>query len=330
MPPETVETAEKVTCSRCDATFPRENAYRAPDNECLCEDCFSAHFFICEDCDNTCWNDDYAEEGRCVSCHEAYQESNSNCIESSDYMPRLIFSKEPWENTLYQGVELEIELPESVDPDRHAGDFKRWLMSKGIAKYLYFKNDGSLDNGYEIVSHPFTSQARHKLLNWAMVLEYLRTHRAKATSSCGMHVHVSRKGLTDCDIKKLKMFFWTNRAMCKAVAGRDENSYCTYENYGLEEYKDNRVVDCDTRYRAVNVNIWHGKKDTVEFRLFKGTLDAERFIGCLQFTEAVCEFMRHARASQLDKTSSWGLFKSWAKRSGKYATLLRFLALVKA
>lgn len=63
--------------------------------------------------------------------------------------------------------------------------------------FLYFKHDGSLDEGCELVTHPMSpeymmSDAGKKM--WrdiceAALAEGMRSHD---TSTCGLHVHVSR------------------------------------------------------------------------------------------------------------------------------------------
>ena len=311
-----------IECADCGSEFNQDNAFRVPHGR-ICEDCYNYNYFVCDSCGNEYHNDDYGEDGECVRCFDRHNEE----IQDGSFAPVFQFHKEPWENTLYQGIELEIEVPEDRSPVSHATNFKAWLEKNGIDKFLYLKGDGSLNNGYEIVSHPFTSRARHKLMDWHKVLKYLANTGAKANGgTCGMHVHVSRKDLTDKQIAKVKGFFSTNRAYISRLAGREANTYCAYELFGLDRQKQRTIRNAGgSRYYAVNLNETHNKRDTVEFRIFKGTLNFLLFMGRLQFTEAICEFVKVHGVGCIYGPKSWQEFKAWAARNGRYGKMIKLM-----
>ena len=324
--PEVIEVAR---CSDCDEIVRPDCRSEDPNGNVICDSCYENNYFTCQECDRFYDNDEYQEDGRCVNC--LYDEDDRyEFINDASYMPTLIFSKESWENTLFQGIELEIELPDSFRPANHADNFRSWLVKNKLERFIYFKEDGSLDNGYEIVSHPFTSRSRHKLMNWYKVLKYLRQSGAKAfkTKTCGLHVHVNKSGLSFTDILKLKLFFSRNQGMIERVAGRLENTYCEYQRFGLAEYKDGSV-SCDTRYVAVNVNN-SSRKSTVEFRVFKSTLTYSRFIACLQFVEACCEFVKVHGAPAIAGRDSWLDFRQYVIKAGCYQQLVKHIRKVGA
>ena len=63
--------------------------------------------------------------------------------------------------------------------------------------YGYVKSDGSLNDGFELVTHPCTLETHLQQVPWRETLEALRGmgYRSHAPGTCGLHVHVSRKAL---------------------------------------------------------------------------------------------------------------------------------------
>ena len=58
-------------------------------------------------------------------------------------------------HNLHMGIELEVENDQEL-----AGDY---LLSLGSSQEdFYLKSDGSIEDGFEIVSHPFTMEYWHK------------------------------------------------------------------------------------------------------------------------------------------------------------------------
>lgn len=306
-------------CESCDeAITPAESYY--VNGSHYCESCYSDNYFCCETCRETFSNDSYMEDGLCELCFR--RANGSELVNNASFMPTLQFSKLPWENTLYQGVELEIELPEDMYASEHAKRFRKFLDAEGLSKFLYFKEDGSLENGYEIVSHPTTPLAKDRI-KWWKVLKYLRNSGAKGfqTDTAGLHIHVSRDAMDYMSIAKIKLFFWHAKNQIEKVAGRPEGSYYKYEKFTMKEYtndtKAKTIHNVNDRYMAVNVNPSGSKKKTVEFRAFKSTLSWSRFIGCLQFTEAVVEFCKQAGAPSIEK-DGWKEFKSFVRVKNRW------------
>ena len=108
------------------------------------------------------------------------------------FKPRPVFYGD---GPRYFGVELEIDDGGECDSSAEV------LMdianqSKTLA---YCKHDGSLDDGFEIVTHPMPLDCQLHEMLWAEVLDkaigmgYL-SHQA---GTCGLHVHVSRKAFGD-------------------------------------------------------------------------------------------------------------------------------------
>ena len=64
---------------------------------------------------------------------------------------------------------------------------------------IYIKSDGSLEDGFEIVSHPMTLEYHAEEMNWKELLREAVSmgYRSHQTSTCGLHVHVNRNAFGD-------------------------------------------------------------------------------------------------------------------------------------
>lgn len=82
-----------------------------------------------------------------------------NNIHDYDYRPTFDFfttgREEGNEKKLLVGFELEIEKYEDVDKDILVEAVSE-LMNDDNRQFVYYKNDGSLSNGLEVVSMPFS------------------------------------------------------------------------------------------------------------------------------------------------------------------------------
>ena len=95
----------------------------------------------------------------------------------------------------YFGVELEID---GAGEDSYNAEQVLKLANRGD-EYIYCKHDGSLDEGFEIVTHPMTLDFQERSMPWldlvrkAVSMGYT-SHQA---NTCGLHVHVSRTAFGD-------------------------------------------------------------------------------------------------------------------------------------
>ena len=84
----------------------------------------------------------------------------NNEIKSYDYKPRFSFFKtgkeKREEEKLVVGFELEVENTAFTISKTELVNGISEIINSEEEQFLYFKNDGSLDNGVEIVSMPFS------------------------------------------------------------------------------------------------------------------------------------------------------------------------------
>ena len=67
---------------------------------------------------------------------------------------------------------------------------------------VYCKHDGSLDDGFEIVTHPMSLEYHINEMPWCEVLGKAQQlgYRSHQANTCGLHVHVSRKAFGETEV----------------------------------------------------------------------------------------------------------------------------------
>lgn len=194
---------------------------------------------------------------------------------------------------LYLGAEVETD---SQDRDWNEGDLgDRWEAAGGY-ELFHATTDGSLSCGAEFVSNPLTINAWMDEKKRIETLFDILTEaglRAHCTSTAGLHVHMSANCFTPYSKAALVYLIERNWPQFVGFARRSESRYAkrslslSESFYGNpeKEMKDaakniavTEVRRPGDRYRAVNFT----PRETVEIRMFKGTLNPETFYATLQ------------------------------------------------
>lgn len=318
---------EKFVCSECGAEVEREKLFEF-DGKHLCESCLNEFTTVCDCCGNRIWECDAEGDANVTLCHhcyeynyceceecgrlihnedtyridddddysycyECYQKLSNTPIKSYNYKPEPIFYGS---GDLYMGVELEID--EGGEYSENAE--KLTDIANSYCERIYCKHDGSISEGFEIVSHPMTLDYHTNEMNWLDVLEKAveMDYRSHNTSTCGLHVHVNRLTFGSTYEKQEEaigriVYFvehhWNELVkFSRRTPGNLDRwaaRYATISNTARETYKkakDKRMG----RYVAVNLENAY----TVEFRLFRGTLRYETFIATLQLVDEICKY----------------------------------------
>lgn len=217
-------------------------------------------------------------------------------IKSYNYSPdKFIFSnleEEKEDCKLFLGTEIEIDC--AGEDDENA----KWVNEN--LENCYTVHDGSLARGFEIVTQPSTIKY-HKQMNYKKVFEWLsrKGYKSHDTKTCGLHVHVNRdylsKNKTVQDLCITKILFLLEKYWKEVVriARRDSNSYS-------QKIKRDNDEDSlfDLLYKAKGNGYFSGAKynclnllhkETIEFRIFKGTLKYETYIATLEFVKNIVD-----------------------------------------
>ena len=314
------------TCQDCgEIFFENYGGYIDNDYHAVCNECFDRYEYnICESCgqiiasDETCWEDDTC---LCPSCYDSRQEERKDFIHNYSYKPMPIFYQMDDEESekLYMGVELEIDNGNVSTGSKALHDLDENEF------YFYQKHDASLGfNGIEIVTHPCTLKYHMEKFPWDKIMETAldNGYRSHETSTCGLHVHISRAAFGDTtfqrelNIAKVLLLFdrffepqiikfsrrknmdWVNRYAKKLdspmfYSDDEADDLCRKQR----EYRRlNSGCDGD-RHTAVNL----GNDATVEFRVFQGTLKKDTLFATLQFLSNVVYFVTHTNLADIQE-----------------------------
>ena len=332
-----------MICQRCDSVGSTNDSFQEVDGtEMWCESCTENRAYWCERCEG--YNSDTSyyisdrQEHWCVGCadHNAYwcddcDEYNADgCDRCSDeptsndgirlihdysYRPDAIFHSTKDDERLFFGIEIEVEAKDDL---RASAEYAHQLESMDLA---YLKHDGSLNNGFEIVTHPMSHDFfKNEAGDFFAVMEGLRSQqgiRVKSwdTRTCGLHIHISRTGFSGgAHMHRFLNLVYTNPDFYSTLAGRTSDQWAKftdiiqkeyvrdvngdrvpYENgYGYEikttrQFKHkldaNRNSD---RYSAVNTL----NRETLEMRIFRGSVNGDTIKSQLDLAHASVEYTR--------------------------------------
>ena len=276
-----------------------------------CDDCFSENFTQCEGCGEYVRNEDveYDDDTEEYLCHAYYNERTAviHSYHSQSRPPLHFFNTaSDLPNPLYFGVELEID-----EGGEDHGNARAILEELGT-EHAFAEHDGSLAKGFEIVTHPFTLKYYNETLSdnfsEAMATAAKLDYRSHDTDTCGLHVHVGRDGLgatpdeRDDTIAKIWLLMYRFRHELINLSRRTPANLTrwaalpTLDDLGSTDYDEFRSAklpdikyklkqhDSRVRYKALNLT----NRNTIEFRIFRGTLKHSTLTATLQLVHNLC------------------------------------------
>jgi hypothetical protein len=216
-------------------------------------------------------------------------------------------------DTTYLGIELEYETSNK--------EAARVAVGKLMVGHAIMKSDGSIKNGFEIVTCPATIDIHLEVFD--KFFKNLPTH-LQIDSNVGMHVHVSRKNLSTLTQGKISRFMnkESNLKLIEFVAGRTLNLYCRQDSYcrgshvkmgEALKYPLNYSYS-SARYNVLNLN----NNATIEFRIFSTPMTGADFSSKVEFCQALTDFSRPCATSlSLDDLSVDSVFIAWVLKNRK-------------
>ena len=311
-------------CEHCEevvsltATSDRDDEHRN-----ICPECFETNYVACIECDIVIDND-YAYQYRgdrfCEACYE--QVSTQNVIHSWDFKPPLNMRGD---GPRYFGFELEVEYTPRTDAgflEEKAHEFQKDVdeLQDGL---LYLTHDGSINNGFEITSHPTSIEWMRNNKKcyepiWGLGKKGFKSHQ---TSTCGLHVHISRASFDRLQLYRYLEFIYDveNKPLITSIARRYGGNYYRFDlDYGLQS-KSSIDTPVGDKYSAVNT----GLGNTIETRIFKGTLIEQSFFARLEFCEALADYSTEDFSAGRMKSDSF--LEYITPREEKYPSLLPYI-----
>ena len=161
----------------------------------------------------------------------------------------------------------EFEVIKKDDCIRISDQTSQEIIEALTAHNLLCKHDGSVYA--EFVSLPLqpANCIWHLKKTADLLSETFPYFDAWKGGKCGLHIHINRKSVKSK--KNLFRFFLTYKEVFQTLSGRVNTYYCSFGDYELERNFYNPSYA--RRYSALNFK----NKSTIEFRLWRGTLNPD-------------------------------------------------------
>lgn len=295
-------------------------------NEYICDLCRESSYMYCEECDELFYIDDLTEINGYYYC--------DSHIPIYDFSIRNDYGENPpiefygnYPRGRYYGLELEVD---------DGYDYEDMLIdiNDELGETVFFQYDGSLsDDGVEIISQPCTLGYHMNILGWDYIVDTLLDYgyRSHDTNTCGLHIHVSKEAFgsrmieRDLNIAKMVIIFerfwdkivtFSRRDYDKINAWSKKPAYRFYKEDSESDIIHKSKFSYDNRYSCINLQ----NSDTVEFRVFRGTLKYNTLIASIQFIDVLIDYVLEASLEDVFEDSFLKMLSG-----NKYQELTQYL-----
>ena len=305
-----------TTCDYCGTIIPVQESYKAEDSctYTYCYNCYTEQTYRCADCGRHYHYDDSLHEVNehwyCDSCYENHRPIIQSYHTQKDYGDIHFYGDKSRKDDCYIGFELELDSDHRFDREEIAEE----LQSR-FGDFFAYENDGSLSYGFEMISQPASLSYHMSMMpKYRSAFQYLLENDIKShdIKSCGLHAHLDRRYFgekEDSSIAKLLFLFERHRPELLKFSRRTEaqcSDWCRSrkQNYSGEAGWIKKAVmesraysHYSNRYYSVNLT----NDNTIEIRLWRGTLNPQTFEATLKFTARLAELCKNTRAVELAK-----------------------------
>ena len=279
-------------CDNCNEYYHEDDMrYVERTDEYVCENCYEDYVEDDDEPDNDIfftyhnWNGRFTPRYTMTDLIETYKKHKDELKNITPYSTKKEYIIR---HMLTIGFELETE---NTDGTTYRIEYCHNLK-RIFGDFVHFEEDGSLHNGVEIISQPFT-------------LNYLREHEqmfkdglqsaidmgytSHNNGRCGLHFHINRNYFGDNDaedVDKLNLFFETYKENIKTFSRRNDYHYCRFisDEVQLDDLQKLSLKVLNnyknqTRYLVVN----NDNYKTIEIRVMRGTLAFKTFMASAEF-----------------------------------------------
>lgn len=188
---------------------------------------------------------------------------------------RLERNKHPYDGERYIGIELETAMPSGYNRDTFL-PFGKWMN---------IGSDGSIEtngreNGVEFRICMKLSEMREVLPG---IVKAIVDEGGRVNTSCGMHVHLDQRAKPNVALTFQKLVRSLALLYTVVPKSRQNNTYCQRNRHSNFASAAN-----GERYKAVNATAYY-KHNTLEVRLFGGTLDAVKIMNWVEVLHGIAD-----------------------------------------
>ena len=338
-------TQQKTICKHCQQVV--KHNYIIINGEVVCLECLKQHYIYCLNCGlwhlkdeksiatikgkkyysccleneiikkcSICGGYDLSNNFTTILnktyCSKCYQRKTK--IKSFRNNPDLIFKGE--NAPFYIGFELETRNPNLNDAENN---YICDLIDKAIGETkTFYKYDGSVYGGFEIVSHPHSFD-NLKTAGFEKMFDILNDYNfTKQDDDCGFHLHFSRGYLKTFNVYALVYFYskhyekffnlskrkqynatrWSPANINEHLLNRFFTTLPTNEDDFNSLVKHNKISD---RYCAVNLT----NENTIEFRLGASVLDFDFFNLWIDLHNTIFTNAKNITLENINNIEAW-------------------------
>lgn len=306
-----------TTCDYCGCIIPIQDSYKAEDSDYdYCYACYMEETYRCDDCGRRFRYDDSLHEVNdrwyCDGCYDDHRPVIESYHTQKDYGDIQFYGDESRRDALFMGFELEVDSDQRFNREEVAGELK-----DRFGDFFAYEEDGSLMRGFEIISQPASLSYHLSMMpKYASAFEYLLENGVKShdVGTCGLHIHLDRKYFgdkEDSSIAKMLYIFEKFRPELMTFSRRNEGQLSDWARSRKQNYSSNAgwikkavlegrsYSSYQNRYYAVNLT----NDNTIEIRMWRGSLNPQTFEATLKFTARLAELCKNTRAVDLAKMS---------------------------
>lgn len=301
-------------CERCGKYYLSDDISYLEDSDYLyCEDCIRyISYYYCEHCGRRFRYSGSGEFDRyddwyCDACIEdGYGNFSSGLIGAyhdfkCDSDALEFMGEEKRQDSPFMGFELEVD---GEGDESKAANY----IDSHFGNFFHMEEDGSLDSGFEIISQPASLEYHmSRMSDYSNMFKELVGcgYTSHNSGTCGLHVHIDREyfgSKLDSSIAKMLYIFekhWDNLVRFSRRTRGQVDDWC-----GRYNDKPTTVVKGTkrrgyyiSRYHAVNLT----NDNTIEIRLWRGTLRNESFEATLKLTARIAKLCKEKTAIELRK-----------------------------
>jgi hypothetical protein len=297
-------------CDLCGRLIRCEEAWHTSDSDYdYCMHCYDTRTHICDDCgEHFRWEDSLQEVGDnwyCDKCYPNHEPLIAEYHSMKNYGNIVFHGEESRDDAVYIGYELEIDSASWFNREEIASE-----LESRFGSFWNYENDGSLCNGFEIISHPASlSYHLKRMPECTSAFHFLRNNGISShdAGTCGFHHHIDRRYFgekEDSSIAKILYVFEKFRDELKLFSRRTNSQIDDWARSRKEHYngepgwiKKSMKHSYSGRYFAVNLT----NTNTIELRLWRGSINPETFEATLRFTARLAELCKYTSAVELSK-----------------------------
>lgn len=284
-------------------------------NECTDNEDFSphthGHYVMCRHCGDLILEGEehFIGDDEDIWCERCFTALNGDIIHQYHYR------RDPGYGMQFMGIETRTKYPlMGVELEVERGGESNERATKvrtAIGKqYVVACHDGSLYNGFELISCPANLKHHLGTLKWkdGMKVASELGYRSHDGGHCGLHVHIDRQFFENQDKNDVEAKFFisfrNNLEWLKIFSRRFNYSYCVVNGYedaddgsrdtlGAIPYPPDKVwvaskKQTEGRHSALNFE----PQNTIEIRIFRGTLNYKTFVASLQLVHMWANFVK--------------------------------------